>query len=541
MDDMKLLREYVTQHSEEAFTILVKRHIDLVYSAAWRHTRNHHQAQEITQAVFVILARKAPSLDARTVLAGWLFQTARLTAANYVRGEIRRARREQEACMQFEPNEREDDTWKHVTPILNEIIGALREKDRDAVVLRFLQGKDYQQVAAALGATEEAAQMRVSRALEKMRKMFAGRGVVVSAAALGTALAAQGTQAAPAGLAATVAAGAVHTTALGASTLTLTEGTLKIMAWINAKTVIGTSMVVLLAFQHHQNAVQAGQIANVRQKLDGQAQALTTADTRAQELQWQTASILETASSQRNELEQLLARRKATGERSQPLVGMHAPTTLLAAAFSDPDAREALHQQLLTASRTRLNPLVEQLKLNPEDAQKLFKIGADWGLKNLETAAAFTEGTLSADAAVKAAADTEWNTTNQIRQLLGNEGFSAYQQFQKEFPARTLADQFNKQLGPFPINAIQREALARVIEAEPPEVAAGLAGDFTVRELVSLGGLDGRFAAQAESNQRILQAAAGFLSPEQVESLRLMQVSNLSSQKSTALRMLRKL
>ena len=284
MDDMELLRDYATRHSEEAFTTLVTRHIDLVYSAALRHTRNHHQAQEITQAVFVVLARKASSLNPRTVLAGWLFETARLTAANHVRGEIRRARREQEACMQFDPNDREEDTWKHVTPILNEIIGGLREKDRDAIVLRFLQGKDYQQVAAALGATEEAAQMRVSRALEKMRKLFARRGVVLSATALGGAIAAQATQAAPAGLAATVAAGVVHGTALGASTLTLTQATLKIMAWINAKTVIGASVVVLLAVQHHQNAAQARQIAAVRHQLNGQAEALAAEESRAQEL-----------------------------------------------------------------------------------------------------------------------------------------------------------------------------------------------------------------------------------------------------------------
>ena len=271
MDDMELLREYATRHSEEAFATLVRRHIDLVYTAALRHTRNHHQAQEVTQAVFVVLARKAGSLNPRTVLAGWLFQTARLTAANYVRGEIRRARREQEACMQSDPNDQAEESWRHVAPILNEIIGDLREKDRDAIVLRFLQGKDYRQVAAALGASEEAAQMRVSRALEKMRKMFARRGVVLSAAALGSAIAAQGTQAAPAGLAATVAAGAVHGAALTASTLTLAEGTLKIMAWTKAKVVIGAGVVVLLAFQHHQNAVQARQIAAARQKLDGQA------------------------------------------------------------------------------------------------------------------------------------------------------------------------------------------------------------------------------------------------------------------------------
>src|SRR5579862_558007 len=99
-DDMELLREYALRNSEAAFATLVSRHLDMVYATAMRHAGNHHQAQEIAQAVFVILARKARSLSPKTVLAGWLFQTARLTAANYMRTEIRRVRREQEAYMQ---------------------------------------------------------------------------------------------------------------------------------------------------------------------------------------------------------------------------------------------------------------------------------------------------------------------------------------------------------------------------------------------------------------------------------------------------------
>jgi len=195
----------------------------------------------------------------------------------------------------------------------------------------------------------------------------------------------------------------------------------------------------------------------------------------------------------------------------------------------------------LTGIRTRLRPLIEGLKLTEETSEKLSEAGVDQRMKNVDTAVAFTEGTLTAEAAVQTEANTERDANDQVRQLLGEEGFASYQESEKEFPARTLVDEFNKQLGPFPISAFQREALARAIEAEPPEVSAGLAGDFTVRELVSPDGLDGRFAAQAESNQRILQAAAGFLSPEQVESLRLMQVSNMSAQKSAVLRMLRKL
>src|SRR6185295_5672350 len=99
-DDIELLRQYAEEQSEAAFETLVKRHVNLVYSAAQRSVDNGHQAEEITQAVFIILARKARSLRRGTILSGWLYQTARLTAANFRRSEIRRAQREQEAHMQ---------------------------------------------------------------------------------------------------------------------------------------------------------------------------------------------------------------------------------------------------------------------------------------------------------------------------------------------------------------------------------------------------------------------------------------------------------
>src|SRR5436190_11224616 len=117
MSDSELLREYGLRQSETAFATLVSRHIDLVYSAAMRRVGNHHQAEEITQAVFVVLARKAGSLRAGTVLPGWLFQTTRLTAANYLRTEIRRARREQEAFMQSNSEESAPDPWQQLAPL----------------------------------------------------------------------------------------------------------------------------------------------------------------------------------------------------------------------------------------------------------------------------------------------------------------------------------------------------------------------------------------------------------------------------------------
>ena len=539
-DDITLLKEYAGG-DESAFTALFKRHVHLVYSAALRQTRNPSHAEEVTQAVFILLARKAKSLSPKTVLSGWLYQAARLTTASLIKREIRRQRREQEVYMQT-LTKPETSLWEQIAPLLDEAMGRLGEQDRNAIVLRFFENRTPQEVAAALALNEVTARKRVSRALEKLRTLFAKRGVVLTTAIIAGTISGNSVHAAPAALAnsamaVTIAKGAMA----GGSTLPLVKGAVKIMAWTNTKVVIGASVVVLLAVQHHENAAQAGQIAAARQQLSGQAEALAAEESRAQELEQQTAGILETESSQQKDLERLRARSKAGGQGSRSLAGAHAPSTLLAATLSDPDAREALRRQLFTASRTRLTPLIEGLKLKKPEAEKLLGIGADRGLKNLETAVAFTEGTLTAEAAVQAEANTERDATNQIRLLLGDSGFAGYQECQMEFPARTLVDQFNKQLGPFPISAFQREALARVIEAEPPEVASGLAGDFTVRDLVSPDGLVGRFAAQAESNQRILQAAAGFLSPEQVESLRLMQVANMSAQKQTVLRMLRKL
>ena len=540
--DSELLRQYAREKSDAAFAALVARHVNMVYSAALRKTGNPAAAQEITQAVFVILAQKANRLLPHPALSGWLYQTTRLTAANFLRTEIRRTRREQEAYMQSLSRQTEPELWTQITPLLEDAMGDLGEKDRNALALRFFEGKTFSEIGTAFRVSENAARKRTDYALEKLRAYFFKRGVTSTTGSIAAAISANSVHAAPAMLAKTAAAVALAKGATAStSTLALVKGALKIMAWTNSKVVIGASVVVLLAVQHHQNTAQARQIAAARQQLNGQAEALASAESRAQELERQTAGILETESSQQQDLERLQARRKVAGQGGRSLAGVHTPSTLLAAALSNPDAREALRRQLFTANRTRWSPLIEGLKLNQEDTDKLLGIGADRGLADLETAVAFTQGTLTAEAAMQTEANTERDATNQIRLLLGDAGFAAYQECQKQFPARTLVDQFNKQLGPFPISAFQREALARAIEAEPPEVASGLAGDFTVRELVSPDGLVGRFAAQAESNQRILQAAAGFLSPEQVESLRLMQVSNMSAQKQTVLRMLRKL
>src|ERR1700679_3778807 len=103
--DNELLAKFALENSEAAFATLVGRHVNLVYSVALRRTGNPHAAEEITQAVFILLARKAKNLSTKTILPGWLHEATRLTTANYLRTEIRRQHHEQEAYMKTTASE----------------------------------------------------------------------------------------------------------------------------------------------------------------------------------------------------------------------------------------------------------------------------------------------------------------------------------------------------------------------------------------------------------------------------------------------------
>jgi RNA polymerase sigma factor (sigma-70 family) len=247
-DDATLLREYAGRNSEEAFTALVSRHVNLVYSVALRRVRDPHLPEEITQAVFIILARKAKSLGPKTILSGWLCRTARNVSANALTMQRRRQRREQEAYMQSTLNEPEPDAWQQIAPLLDDALARLGQKDHDALVLRFFENKSLGEVGLAIGASEDTARMRVNRALEKLRKFFFKRGVCSTAETIAGTISANSIQAAPAALAKTVTAIALAKGAAASiSTLTLIKGALKIMAWTKAKTAIVTGAAILLA------------------------------------------------------------------------------------------------------------------------------------------------------------------------------------------------------------------------------------------------------------------------------------------------------
>lgn len=230
--DRELVGAYAREGSDAAFHALVRRHVDLVYATAFRQIGDRGCAEEVTQNVFVALARKAPRLAGLETLAGWLHRTAVLEAKARIRSELRRRERESAAGQLAELRREGTPALEALVPLLDEALLHLRETDRLALIVRFMEDRPLREVGEVLGVDEDAARKRVSRALERVAEFFRARGFALpgGATAGATALLGQGVQAAPAGLATTSAAAglaaggaATGVSALVFSLMTLTK------------------------------------------------------------------------------------------------------------------------------------------------------------------------------------------------------------------------------------------------------------------------------------------------------------------------------
>lgn len=254
-ESSKLLADYVKNGSEPAFRELVRRYVDLVYSAAARLVEGDaHLARDIAQMVFVDLARKAGTLSPNVLLGGWLHRHTCFVAATVMRSQRRRQSREREAV---EMNMLQSESHpSQIGPILDDTINQLGARDRAAILLRFYEQRDFRSVGQALGTNEDAARMRVNRALEKLHQLLKARGVTSSAAVLTAALTGEAITAAPAGLAAGIATAALAGTSAGTgTTLTL----FKLMSFTKLQSgVLGVLVIAgattLLVIQHQTEA-----------------------------------------------------------------------------------------------------------------------------------------------------------------------------------------------------------------------------------------------------------------------------------------------
>ncbi len=350
--DLDLLREYTQKNSEDAFAALVNHHLNLVYSAAVRQVRSPQLAEEVCQSVFADLARNAQRLAHDTILAAWLYQVTRRTAIDVVRREARRQLREQIATEMNAINATTDD-WTHIEPLLDEAMHALDDTDRTAVLLRYFENKSLREVGATLGTSDDAAQKRVSRAVERLREFFAKRGITVGAGAIAVVISANAVQAAPLGLAVTISAATLAGTTIAT---TATAITIKTIAMTTLQKCVLTAV---LAAAIGTGIYEARQTSALR--------------TQFQTLQLEQAAQIQQLQHERddatNRLASLLAEngQSKSNQNTAELLKLRGEVTRLRKAGAEssatqPDSREAFMKSWLA----REDKLKELVKQNPD-------------------------------------------------------------------------------------------------------------------------------------------------------------------------------
>lgn len=295
--DHDLLQQYARDGSQPAFAELVRRHVDLVYAAARRQVRSAALAEEVAQSVFIDLSRTATRIKAGTPLVAWLHVTTRRTAIDAIRRETRRHARESAAALLDDMKTPPSSPWETVEPLLDEAVQSLPEADRSAILLRYFENKSLREVGAILGTSEDAAQKRVSRALEQMRTFFLRRGVPITATGLATDLSAHAIQIAPTALSAAISTGL---SSLGGAALsTATFEATRIITMTTLQKTLAAAVVVLaiggglfqartifnqraeLRASRQRNDELANQVRQAREHLELDARQLASTRSRA--------------------------------------------------------------------------------------------------------------------------------------------------------------------------------------------------------------------------------------------------------------------
>jgi len=397
--DAELLREYAEKGSERAFAELVTRHTNLVYSAALRQVNSPDVAAEVAQRVFIALAQGAhglcPRLAEKASLAGWLCRSSQNVSLNYRRDEYRRRTREGLAMENLDPASDTSLDWERVRAVLDDAMSELDESDYDAIVLRYFRNQDFRSLGVALGVSDDTAQKRVSRAIDKLRGHLTRRGVTTTATALSVALAANAIQAAPAGLSATICAAAALAHTAGAAstaiavTKTIAMTTLQKTALFAAfAAVVGTGV-----YQARRASALEEQVAAFKTQNDTLTRSLQTE--RQESARKQVAAPRQSDSDSSNSLSDLMKlRAQVTALQNQ----------LAAAQRSNQDPAAAV----MTSWLQRVSKLKDKLAQTPDRYIPEFRLltDKDWldavrGLDQLETDADYDKAWSSLRSAAK--------------------------------------------------------------------------------------------------------------------------------------------
>jgi RNA polymerase sigma factor (sigma-70 family) len=536
-NDSELLRRYVEEHAEGPFTELVHEHLNLVYSAALREMNGDRAlAEDVSQAVFTELARKAPRLLAHPSLAGWLYTTVRHLSANLRRADQHRRCREEEVMNATLSEDSPNEVWQQLRPVLDDALHELKDADREAVVLRFLEERPLREVGARLGLTENAARMRVDRALDKLRALLALRGITSTASGLTAALAVGVLTPAPEALAATIAgtalaggAAAVSTTVTLMKVMSVTKmsllgvlvaGAVAVPVWQQTRLQhMQTQNAQLLAQQTHAQEAELSalreEVGRLRQGTGGQAEL-----ERLRQYQAQTqpellrlrgmAGVARRANAEAEQLRAELGR-----PASQP------GSNFIAGAMADA-MKQALDQQV----EARLSRMTASLHLTPEQIQAARDILTRQG----QVMKQVFSGNFNQQDIARLSREAG-NPEQQIQALLTPDQKAAYQNYQQEEAAYNARQAANTEL----------LSMASTLDLSPEQKDRAFAALYDL----SLNQLSGRATPgstnQAEAMQWFLDQKAKALEPvltaAQMESYRQQQTVQVKIAKDVLNRM----
>ena len=542
--DQQLIRDYTGSRSEPAFAELVRRHVDFVYSAALRMVRDAHLAEDVTQGVFVALAQTASRLTDRPTLSGWLHRTTQNLAANAVRTDVRRRAREQEAAAMNELLSAEPDPgWEHIAPHLDAALGELSEGDREALLLRYFQRQSAGEMAQTLGISDEAAQKRVSRAVERLRECFAKRGVAVGASGLVAGISVNAVQAAPAGLALTITTSA----ALGGTTLAATATATKAIAMtVLQKAVITATIAAAVGtgiYEARQASTMRSQVQALQQQQAPLAEQLTqlqNENDRLSNLVAQPKASQALPQAQLNELLRLRSQATAAQQNSRELARLK--TTLAQQTGQMPDyLTNAMALGLATANKwkqkdalARLSRLKQMLNLSGDQEQAIGTIMTN----NIQRQAQYALDRMSGKSTpeqTQAQAGALVDEQAEIKALLTPEQLAAYPgyvQAEKTTAANNSAASDAGQIASdFSLPKDQQEKLRGLLyqmNMKEPDSALNL-------QAITQAGRSGKIAdalnmsveLQKQQLEEKLKILAGFLSPEQTTTYRQEQMDRI--------------
>jgi RNA polymerase sigma factor (sigma-70 family) len=517
--DAQLLREYAESGSESAFTELVARHTDLVYSAALRQVPSSDLACDIAQNVFTSLARGARTLAGKlnpdASLAGWLCRCTRNLALNLRRDDFRRHSRERQAMETLHPSPETAPDWDRLCPMLDEAISGLNEADHDALVLRYFKNQDLRSVGLALGVSDDTAQKRVSRAVERLREFFSKRNVTIGASGLTVVIAANAVQAAPTGLAAAISAAALAGTAV--STSTIITATKTIAMTTLQKTVIGAALVAAVGAGIYE-AHQASTLRTQVQTLQRQELPLTE---QMQQLQRERDEATNRLAAVSNEIarlrsgQPLMALLKLRGQVGllQQLalsnLQSNSATSILAGLMNDPAQKKLDQIQAQEAAKDKYSSLVKTLQLSPEDKEIFFDLISGNEIRKKDMISALISGNLDAATAMQQRDAAKTEMENQIKTLLGDSGYAQYDKFNRDSFAEDRLNALNRELGSNAFNDEQRKQIKAVFAATSPIPLEDIDA-FRPKE-----SMDALFQQWTDQYHSELQQAAQFLTPDQ--------------------------